>query len=77
MRYPQRVRVPRAACAASTTAVQRALATGSEPSTLSHLVEDVTAEANVISALVCHADGMNPKSVCGRPMITDILKHVK
>ncbi len=38
---------------------------------------DINAEANVISALVCHADGGLPVSVCARPAIHTILVHVK
>jgi hypothetical protein len=41
------------------------------------LVPDVNAEANVLTALMCHADGKRPSSVCGRPVIKTILKHVK
>jgi hypothetical protein len=41
------------------------------------LISDVSAEANVITALVCHADHMQPKRVCGRAVIRKIVKHVK
>lgn len=41
------------------------------------LVEDVNAEANIITALICHADGKKPATVCNRPVIKAILKHVK
>jgi hypothetical protein len=43
----------------------------------SHLVENVNAEANIITALICNADGKKPASVCNRPVIKSILKHVK
>lgn len=42
-----------------------------------HLAEDVNAEANIMTALICHADGMKPKNVCGRSVIKAILKDVK
>jgi hypothetical protein len=42
-----------------------------------HLVEDVNAEANIMTALICHADGKKPASVCGRPAIREILRSVK
>jgi hypothetical protein len=42
-----------------------------------HLVEDVNGEANIIIALICHADGKKPASVCNRTVIKAILKHVK
>jgi hypothetical protein len=57
--------------------VQKALISGHDPDPASHLVEDVNAEANIITALICHADGKHPSSVCTRPAIKSILKHVK
>lgn len=56
--------------------VRQALATGKDPQG-SVLVEHVNAEANIITALICHADGKRPASVCDRPAIKAILKHVK
>jgi hypothetical protein len=56
--------------------VRAALAQGKDPLN-STLVEDVNAEANIITALICHADGKRPASVCNRPVIKTILKHVK
>jgi hypothetical protein len=56
--------------------VQQALIQGKNPLT-THLVEDVNAEANIITALICHADGKLPSSVCGRPAIKSILTHVR
>lgn len=56
--------------------VHQALLHGKDPPA-SHLVEDVNAEANVITALICHADGRQPVSICGRPAIRAILKYVK
>lgn len=41
------------------------------------LIPDYNAEANVITALICHADGLKPAQVCHRPVIKSILKHVK
>jgi hypothetical protein len=42
-----------------------------------HLVENINAEANVMTALICHADGGKPASVCGRPVIKTMLKLIK
>ncbi len=56
--------------------IQRALATDHDPAGTT-LNEDVNAEANVITALICHTDGGKPRSVCGRSVIKAILKHVK
>jgi hypothetical protein len=56
--------------------VRQALATGKDPQG-SLLVEHVNAEANIITALICHADGEKPASVCDRPVIKTILKSVK
>lgn len=56
--------------------IQHDLQTNRDP-TFDHTVEDVNAEANIMTALVCHADGMKPKSVCGRGVIKTILKSVK
>jgi hypothetical protein len=68
-------------------AVRDALATGKTPGappltgettpTFPGLVPDVNAEANVITALICHADGGKPAGVCGRPVIKQLLRHVK
>ncbi len=67
--------------------VRRALATGKTPSapafyyepatSFPSLVPDINAEANVITALICHADGRKPASVCTRPIITQLLRNVK
>jgi hypothetical protein len=38
---------------------------------------DVNAEANVLTALICHADGRKPTSVCGRGVIKQLLRHVR
>jgi hypothetical protein len=56
--------------------IRQALETGKDP-TQSHLVEDVNAEANIITALICHADGAQPSKVCGRAAIKQILRHVR
>lgn len=59
-------------------AVQRALQRGrSDGRTPPTLVSDVNAEANIITALICHADHMQPKHVCRRAVIRKIVKHVK
>ncbi len=56
--------------------IRSALASGTDPKS-THLVEDVNAEANIITALICHADGSKPAKVCHRPTIKQILKSVK
>jgi hypothetical protein len=56
--------------------IHSALISGKDPAG-THVVEDVNAEANIITALICHADGMQPTKVCSRPVIKTILKHVK
>jgi hypothetical protein len=38
---------------------------------------DINAEANLIEALVCHADGMQPRKTCGRIVIRKLLKEVR
>ncbi len=61
--------------------IQRTLQTGRVVSIPGHgtsslsLYSDVNAEANVITALICHATGRQPASVCNRPVIKQILKH--
>jgi hypothetical protein len=60
----------------SFSTVQSALASGQDPPD-SKLIEDVNAEANIITALICHADGSQPSKVCGRAVIKKLLKHVK
>jgi hypothetical protein len=46
-------------------------------STTSSTAYDVNAEANVITALICHADRLQPARACGRSVIKKILKYVK
>jgi hypothetical protein len=58
-------------------AIRRALVEGKDPDPANHVVESINAEANIITALVCHADGKRPASVCSRPAIKSILTHVK
>ncbi len=41
------------------------------------LVQDVNGEANIITALICHADGRRPSRVCGRSVIKQLLSYVK
>jgi hypothetical protein len=43
----------------------------------SSLVDDYNAEANVLTALICHADGLRPRSTCDRSVIRLILRHIK
>jgi hypothetical protein len=40
-------------------------------------VGDVNAEANIIAALICHADGRQPAAICARPIILQLLHRVK
>jgi len=42
-----------------------------------YAVIDINSEANVITALICHADGKKPTSVCTRPAIKQLLKLTK
>ena len=62
---------------ASFDADRKAMLTGQPPFLLSGLVRNVNSEANVITALICHATKNQPKSVCTRPTIKQILKSVK
>jgi hypothetical protein len=41
------------------------------------LITDFNAETNVITAFICHADGLRPSKVCGRAVIKKIFKHIK
>jgi hypothetical protein len=41
------------------------------------LTTDYNAEANVITAFICHADGLKPAKVCGRAVTKKILRHIK
>ena len=43
----------------------------------SSLIFDFNSETNVLTALICHATKDQPKSVCSRPPIRQILKHVR
>jgi hypothetical protein len=56
--------------------VQTALAAGKSPASNPQLVQDVNAEANVMIALICHADGGQPKSVCSRPVVRRLLHSI-
>jgi len=56
---------------------RNAMLTGHAPFLLSGLVRNVNSEANVITALICHATKNQPKSVCTRPTIKLILKSVR
>lgn len=38
------------------------------------LITDYNAEANIITALICHADGSRPRSVCARSPIPQLIK---
>jgi hypothetical protein len=41
------------------------------------LIPDVNAEANIITALICHADGREPANVCNRSVIRSMWRYVK
>jgi len=41
-----------------------------------NFVHDINAEANVLTALVCRADGMQPQAACGRPVIRHMVASV-
>jgi hypothetical protein len=57
--------------------VLHAMQQGSSPPNAVGLVYDINLEANIITALACHADGKQPRSVCQRPVIKRILQHVR
>jgi len=40
------------------------------------LITDYNAEANLLTAFICHADGLKPAQVCHRSVIRSILKHI-
>jgi hypothetical protein len=44
---------------------------------LGQLVSDINAEANILTALICHADGGKPSTVCQAHTVKTLLKHVK
>jgi len=59
-------------------AVQQSLMTGhAQGGAPEALVPDYNAETNVITALICAADGSKPHAVCGRPVIRHILTALK
>jgi len=58
--------------AAVQTALQR-----EQRGVVSSFVQNVNGASNVIAALICHADGGKPRSVCNRSIIRRILSHVK
>jgi hypothetical protein len=41
------------------------------------LLFHVNIDTNVFTAAICHVDGMQPRSVCGRAVIQTIVKHFK
>jgi hypothetical protein len=58
------------------TTIHDALVSGHDPPG-TNLNRDVNAEANLITALACHADGGRPRKVCDQAPIKVILKRVK
>lgn len=41
------------------------------------LVSAINGEANSIAAFICHADKMQPQSVCNRPVVRGIVSHLQ
>lgn len=60
--------------AAVQDSLRRGKAVGGAPYSL---VPDINAEANVLTALMCHADGKRPSSVCNRSVVKTVLKRMK
>lgn len=58
----------------SFTAVQHAMQAGDQSTPL---VSAINGEANSITAFICHADKMQPQTVCGRPAIRRIVSHLQ
>jgi hypothetical protein len=56
---------------------QNGLITGVDPPGSTGLNAGVNGEANIITALICHSDNLQPAKVCGRPAIRQILSYVK
>lgn len=52
------------------------LASGHDPRHTA-LIYDVNSEANLVTALICHADGKQPRSACSRSVIKKLLRRVK
>jgi len=52
--------------------VENGLKRGSHTS----FVRDINAEANVVTALLCHADGMQPRSACGRHVVRGLTTSI-
>ncbi len=42
-----------------------------------NFVQDINAESNVLTALICHSDGMQPQVACGRPVIRHMVASVR
>ncbi len=57
--------------------IQRALLAGYRNHSNRPYVFDIDVEANVITALVCHADNGRPASVCKRRVIAGIMRHIQ
>jgi len=58
--------------------IQQSLQKGRAQGTASpSLISDYNAEANLLTAFICHADGVKPAKVCHRPVIKSILKHIR
>lgn len=55
----------------------RAPASGQKVQYSGFLLHDVNADANLFIAVICRADGSSPRSVCARPAIRSILRHLK
>jgi len=59
--------------------IQHGLIVGKDPpsNVAATPVTDINSITNILVALVCHADGKRPGSVCGLPVIKNIMRHVK
>jgi len=58
--------------------IQQSLQKGRAQGTASpSLITDYNAEANLLTAFICHADGLKPAKVCHRSVIRSILKHIR
>jgi hypothetical protein len=69
--------VPSAQGALPFASIQKVLQQGGTTATSQYLFSAVNTEANIMTALICHADGAMPSTVCTRSAIRAILKHIK
>lgn len=59
--------------------IQHGLIAGKDPpsAVAATPVTDINAITNILVALICHADGKRPGSVCGLSVIKNIMRHIK